>query len=229
MNGPGKALKHVFETTLLDMNGVSAFIYENWQSEQMFSIEARAMKERGKQHFEFPLNTKIKKDDVVQIKGSQDFWRVLDTEDEYQFGVAIKLHVRVTKIDQSGNEIRLDSKGRAIYFTTNIQGHNYGGIQQGGQNNNQTNVVNIAPQFEEAISRLLSEIEQSQSLTPIQKIKTKGDVQAIQELALIERTPDVIQEAGTRISAIQSVLSTTADMVSLGMVVIPIIRACFGL
>jgi hypothetical protein len=228
MREAGEALREVFENTLLEIKGADVFIYENWQSEQMSSIEARSIKERGKSYFEFPLNTRVKKDDVVQIKNSQDFWRVLDTEEEYKYGVAVKLHVRVTKVDQSGNEIRLNSEGRANSYTTNIQGHNYGGIQQGGQNNTQTNIVTISRQFEEATNKLLVAVEESQNINPIQKIKVKGDVQVLKELAPLEKTPEVIQEAGARIGAIQSVLSTTADLVSLGMVVIPMIRAAFG-
>lgn len=114
-----------------------------------------------------------------------------------------------------------------ITFTTNIHGDNYGGVQQGGQDNTQTNIV-IGSDFEQAIRRLLAGIEQSQSLIPLQKIRVRGDVQAVNDLARVEKTPEVVEEANTRIASIQAVLSTTADLVSLGIVVIPILRAAFG-
>lgn len=114
-----------------------------------------------------------------------------------------------------------------IHFTTNIHGDNYGGIQQGGQGNTQTNIV-LSSDFEQAIKQLLDGIEQSQSLTPLQKIRARSDVQTINDLARVEKTPEVVEEANARIAGIQAVLSTTADLVSLGMVVIPILRATFG-
>ncbi len=78
------------------------------------------------------------------------------------------------------------------------------------------------------IKQLLAGIEQSQSITPLQKIRVRGDVQTINDLARVEQTLEMIAEANTRIAGIQAVLSTTADLVSLGMVVIPILRATFG-
>jgi hypothetical protein len=113
-------------------------------------------------------------------------------------------------------------------YTLNVQGDNKANIQQGGQGNTQTSIV-INSDFEQAIKQLLAGVEQSQALAPIQKLKTKGDIQTLNELALMEKTPEVIEEAETRVTAIQSVLSTTADLVSLGMVIIPIVRAAFGI
>jgi hypothetical protein len=113
-------------------------------------------------------------------------------------------------------------------YTLNVQGDNKANIQQGGQGNTQTSIV-ISSDFGQAIKQLLAGIEQSQALAPIQKIKTRGDIQTLNELALMEKTPEVIEEAETRVTAIQSVLSTTADLDSLGMVVIPIVRAAFGI
>jgi hypothetical protein len=226
MSGPGEALKHVFEDTLLDLKGVDVFIYQNWQSEQMSSIEARAMKERGKQYFEFPLGTRVNKDDVVQIKGSQDFWRVLDTEEEYKFGIAVKLHVRVVKIDHLGNEIRLNSEGRAVYYTVNVHGDNRANIQQGGQGNVQTTNITNNTSFVKAI-RELTEVIDNSSLTPVNKIESQSDIQALQRLGELEQTPEVKEAAKSRIESIEKTISLTADMVSLGMPIIMFIRAFF--
>lgn len=110
---------------------------------------------------------------------------------------------------------------------THVYGDNYGGIQQGGQGNTQNNIV-VSSDFERAIKQLLAGIEQSQSLSPLQKIRARADVQTVNDLARVEKTPEVVAEAESRIVGIQTVLSTTADLVSLGMVVIPILRAAFG-
>lgn len=112
-------------------------------------------------------------------------------------------------------------------YTVNVQGDNRGNIQQDGQGNTQTNIV-IGSNFEQAIKQLLDGIEQSQSLTPLQKIRARSDIQTVNDLARVERTPEVVEEANTRIAGMQAVLSTTADLVSLGVVVIPILRAAFG-
>jgi hypothetical protein len=220
MSGAGKSLKRVFEDTLLDLKGVDVFIYENWQSEQMSSIEARAIKERGKQYFEFPVNTRVKKDDVVQIKGSQDFWRVLDSEEDYKYGTAVKLHVRVNKIDESGNEIRLNAEGRAINYTANIQGHNYGGIQQGGQGNTQnvtlTNTNN--PNFDTAIKSLV-ELIQTSVISPEDKDELLTELQNINKLALKDANPALVERAKSKINYFE----LTANSVALGAKVAPYI------
>ena len=54
MSGPGEALKHVFEDTLLKLKGVDVVIYDNWQNEQMSYTECRALKKVGKTNFELP-------------------------------------------------------------------------------------------------------------------------------------------------------------------------------
>jgi hypothetical protein len=97
----------------------------------------------------------------------------------------------------------------------------------GGHGNTQTNIV-VGSNFEDAIRQLLAGVEQSQVLSPLQKIRVKSDVQAVNDLARVEKTPEIVTEARSRIDGIQTVLSTTADLVSLGMVVIPILQAVFG-
>jgi hypothetical protein len=100
------------------------------------------------------------------------------------------------------------------------------GIQQ-GQNNTQNNIQNINPDFEKAIDELLSLIENS-SLNKLQKINAKSDVQLIRDLADLERSPEVIELANSKIEAVKEVISMTADMTSLGMVLIPVLQAAFG-
>lgn len=108
---------------------------------------------------------------------------------------------------------------------TNIFYGNVGGFQQ-GQNNTQNISQNINPDFTKAITDLLTLIENS-SLNPAQKMNAKSDVQLIRDLADLEKTEDVKQLANSKIEAIKDVIATTADMTSLGMVVIPILHAMF--
>lgn len=107
----------------------------------------------------------------------------------------------------------------------NIYGHNLGPIQQGGQANVQN--VNINADFETRINELFALVENS-SLTPVQKLKAVNDIKAVHELTRLETTPEVQEEARTRLNGITSVISLSADLVSLGMPIIQIIRAFFG-
>ena len=56
-----------------------------------------------------------------------------------------------------------------------------------------------------------------------------GDIKTIQQLGQIEKTPEVLAAANSKIDTVSSVISSTADIVSLGMVIIPIIRTWFGI
>jgi hypothetical protein len=60
------------------------------------------------------------------------------------------------------------------------------------------------------------------------KLQASGRIRMTTAVARVEKTPEIATEAESRIAGIQTVLSTTADLVSLGMVVIPILRAAFG-
>lgn len=108
----------------------------------------------------------------------------------------------------------------------NIYGPNLGPIQQGGQGNTQNVTINV--KFEEKIKELFALVENS-SLTPVQKLKAVNDLRAVHELSRLETTPEVQEEARGRIEGVTSVISLSADLVSLGMPIIQIIRAFFGI
>ena len=153
--GIGKSVRRVFETTILKKLGNQIIIYRTWGTDEMSSFETLGRKEteHGKTVFEFKLGTEIYAGDVIQIQGSRDFWRVDDVEDEAEYGELIKLIAYVTKIDQQGNPIRVDSKGRAIF---NITARDvYGAIQIDGQNNAQTVTTTIN---RESISEILPKL-----------------------------------------------------------------------
>jgi hypothetical protein len=110
--------------------------------------------------------------------------------------------------------------------TTNIYGPNYGPLQQGGQGNVQNVTVNA--QFDAKLNELFALVENS-SLTPVQKLKAVNDINTVRELSRLETTPEVQEEARTRIEGVTSVISLSADLLSVGMPIIEIIRAFFGL
>lgn len=87
--------------------------------------------------------------------------------------------------------------------------------------------INNPQDFLEAIQSLLTLIENS-SLNTAQKINAKSDVQIIRDLADLDRSPEVVALANSKIEAVKEVISMTADMTSLGMVLIPVLHAAFG-
>jgi hypothetical protein len=101
------------------------------------------------------------------------------------------------------------------------------GLLIGGRNITQNNIQNINPDFIKATDDLLALIENS-SLNGLQKINAKSDVQIIKDLADLERTPEVLEIANSKIEAIKEVLSMTADMTSMGLTLLPILQAMFG-
>jgi len=133
-------------------------------------------------------------------------------------------------IDQIEGMQKRPEKPTSI-FPANIYNQTFhvhdGGVQQVGNHNTQHNRVSINTDFDNAIERLVAAIESS-SLQPLQKISVKSDVVVLRELATLEKTPDVIDAANTRLDAIKEVVSMTADLTSLGTPVLPILWAVFG-
>ena len=105
--------------------------------------------------------------------------------------------------------------------------NNYAPVAQGSHFTQ--NVTQIVNEFESAIHNLQKAVEDSKELSTVQKMTLRNDIDMVQQLAQIEKTPEVIETASSKIEFINSVVSSTADMVSLGLVVIPIIKAFFGL
>lgn len=134
-------------------------------------------------------------------------------------------------IEEVEDSIRNPNKSTEYFPSTvinnYISGNNYGGInQQTGTNNIQINMSESASELEQKINELIEAVKSS-SLSEVQKISTESHLQTIQKLTKVEITPEVSQEVESRIVAIKDVLATTADLVSLGQVVLPMIAYFF--
>ncbi|MEJ7862396.1 MAG: hypothetical protein WKF90_12270 [Pyrinomonadaceae bacterium] len=224
--GIGRVKQQGFEMQL-KLQGHTVFVHKNFGKSDMDSFETCAWKNFNDQDkrqvvFKFAKQEEIYADMVVQVKGARDFWKVTDTEDIIEDNTFICMEVLVVKINEQGNHTRLNNEGKAV-FTGNV----YGGVMIDGKNNTQTNTVNVNSDFTEAIDKLLNLIENS-SLNPIQKIETKSNVQIIKQLAVLDKSPEVLEVATSKIEAVKEVISMTADMTSLGMVLVPILQAAFG-
>jgi hypothetical protein len=86
----------------------------------------------------------------------------------------------------------------------------------------------VNAQFDAKLNELFALVENS-SLTPVQKLKAVNDIRTVRELSRLETTPEVQEEASTRLEGVTSVLSLSADLLSVGMPIIQIVRAFFGL
>jgi hypothetical protein len=63
----------------------------------------------------------------------------------------------------------------------------------------------------------------------LQKLKVSTDLRYVQELNTLEASESKQEEVRSKLDDITSIISLSADLVSLGMPTIQIIRAFFGL
>jgi hypothetical protein len=210
MSDEGEEIRSLFEEVYLGELGSDVVVYRDWNSPSMTSFETRARKdqERGITFFEFKLGAEVYTGDVIQIVNGRDFWRVVDVEEEVQLGTRIKNVARVTKINQQGTPIQLDSEGRAVHYTTNIHGPNYGGIQQGGQGNVQNITLTNNPDFDRAVASLVELIRNS-SIPEDDKEDIRGDIDKVSKLALKEPAPGLLGRAKNRLDLIKVAVTGT--------------------
>jgi hypothetical protein len=138
----------------------------------------------------------------------------------------LKIFIQEMKLAEKDGASKIkdsNAAGIAFHNTFNAPVTNF----QQGPRNIQHNVT-VNAEFATKINELLALVENS-NLTQVQKLKVANDIKTVQELAKLEATPEVIEEAGSRLTGVQSVISLSADLVSLGMPIIQMIRAFFGL
>jgi hypothetical protein len=125
--------------------------------------------------------------------------------------------------------LEFERRGQPPAPATNVMyiNQNYAPVAQGS--NFTQSVTQIRNEFDDSIHKLLHAVEESRDLSPVQKITVRNDINMVHQLAHMEKTPEVIETASTKIDSINSIVSSTADIVSLGVVVIPMVRAFFGL
>ncbi len=75
----------------------------------------------------------------------------------------------------------------------------------------------------------MNRINGATDLTALQKLKASTDLRYVQDLIVLENNAETRDEARTKLDDVTSVISLSADLVSLGIPIIQIIRASFGL
>ncbi len=196
----------------LRLQGQRVFVHKNFGTAQMESFEVRGLKEMAQNDrrqvvFQFPEQIDAYPDDVIQIKGSRDYWKIVDTEDHIEDDVYIYMEAWVQKINEQGGNVRLNEQGKAIFT-----GNNYGVLQMGGQGNTQTVTVthNINPDFTEAI-KALAGLVNSSSLSNLDKEERLAEIDRINQLGEKEQTPEVIALAKSKITSLETALKV-ADL-----------------
>lgn len=136
------------------------------------------------------------------------------------------------ELDVARKRMVMDRKNKKTHpsiahYNIHIDGDNFGAIQQGGKNNSQS--VNINTQLNVRIQELFGLIDGATDLTALQKLKASTDLRYIQELAKLPASEENQEQARSKLDDITSILSVSADLVSLGIPIIQIVRAFFGL
>ncbi len=142
MTGIGDVDREVFEAHF-EIKGQTVFAHKNFGTPNMESFESRAWKDFSEHNkrqvvFKFAEQEEIYTGMVLQIKGARDFWKVTDTEDLIEDDIFVCMEALVEKINEQGSRTRINTEGKAVF-----NGNVYGGVQVGGQNNTQTNTVNL--------------------------------------------------------------------------------------
>lgn len=119
--GIGDALREGFEA-LFEISAQTIIVHENFNTPEASSHEVKGLKNTADENprqvvFQFldPLDIHI--GSVLQVKGSRDYWRVIDTEDMVEEGTFINFETRVEKINLAGQPTRPSPKGGTTYKT----------------------------------------------------------------------------------------------------------------
>ena len=225
-----------------DVNPVTFYMMRETEKRHYIQIYAEWMKLKVRARKETYLDA-FKDEDVIPNEAdlSEMIFAFQEVVDDFthslpqELSEALKQIGRMHAIEDARRDIEIFTQKMTIKRekapnqsnnTTNIYGPNYGPLQQGGQGNVQNVNVNVG--LDAKINELFALVENS-SLTPVQKLKVVNDIRTVRELSRLETTSEVQEEARTRLEGVTSVISLSADLLSVGMPIIQIIRAFFGL
>ena len=217
--GLGQQIRSAYMQAL-KTTGQTIVVHNNWDTEDVTSFETLGM--TGSK-FGFPEPVAVRKGSVLQVKGSRDLWRVMDTEDHIQGGEFIYLSAIVEKIDAQGHPARPSATGNAIF---NAPVH--GGVQVGGHQNVQHISVGANQSIDALVAQLV-EVLQSSGLPDLEKDDAIEAAQRLPQLAQKEQTPDVVQRVKDRLEIIQSSLAIASSVAATAAPIYEALRSYFGL
>jgi hypothetical protein len=89
-----------------------------------------------------------------------------------------------------------------------------GAVQTGGQNNTQNVSFSKNDPIDNIVAQIIEALKASQ-LPPLDKKEAIHNIEMVQELAKVEKTPDIIKRAKEKLELTQSVIKTGTDLGSL--------------
>jgi hypothetical protein len=191
---------------IIKTNGQKVVIYNNWNTDSQTSFETIGMK--SKDYFLFTEQLDIQRDSVIQVKNGRDYWRVLDTEEEFAGNALLSFKVFVVKIDAQGLETRPSSQQPSAVF----HGDFIGAFQQGGSQNTQTVNIQINQKFDDAFNQVLKAIQDDKHLDEDLKEDAIEALQKLPGLAQREQTESVMKRAKEKLDVVNSAISTSKEL-----------------
>jgi hypothetical protein len=138
-------------------------------------------------------------------------------------GVEARAH---SKLEAKALEMKLQANQwteTTPSYTTNI--HTNLGAVQVGQHNTQNVTIS---QSVETLTNKLIEVVQTSSLGPLVKSEVIGHVYNIQHLETLDQSTTVIEQKREKLLTVDKLLSTTADVYTLAVPVIVLLKTAFG-
>lgn len=126
----------------------------------------------------------------------------------------IQIFIQEMKLEQIEANSRTQESSSTIYNTT-IHGSNYGGVQQGGQDNTQNTTFSNNAEFDAAISSLV-EIIRASGLSDDDKREMEEELNKVNQVALKEPAPKLLEKAKTRLDIVRLGLQGTDLLIKAG-------------
>jgi hypothetical protein len=85
--------------TLMGTTGIDVHIFRDHGTADQSVRNSRALKNRNRKGdvFQFPENTDVQRDDLIQMQGARDMWRVIDIEDRMFMGKVAAVETTVVR------------------------------------------------------------------------------------------------------------------------------------
>jgi hypothetical protein len=194
----------------LRMVGLTVSVHKEFTTARSTSAEYRCLKGFNKIKnltcFQFPERIDLQPNDVIQILNSNDYWKVIDAEDEIITDVLVSVKAYVVKIDKTGNEMFPDNRGQAIFNAPII-----GGVQVGGSRNTQTFQFQITNDIDRTIVSLIELIAAS-SLSPLHKEDSIEALNRLQDLSKKDKNDEVVSRVKSRLDLLNSTVQLSSEL-----------------
>lgn len=239
--GIGEAFREGFEA-IFEVMAQTIIVHDNFNTLEATSYEVQGLKNtEGKSSkqvvFQFLDQLDIQVGSVLQVKGSRDYWKVIDTEDIVEDGTFINFEARVEKINVAGQPTRPSSRGNTTYKTEiHLRDSTIGVLNTGEIKDVQSISVNVSTLAEsghaemaKALKELTEAVAGSRELPADERAFVLENLEELSKQAALlpdERAkPGVIKSI---VSGIGASLSAAGGLAEVWSTWGTVIRAYFG-